>query len=96
MSNLLSHAKRELNLIGMTEGDTDEMNSAMRKHILHIIQEFADERHSGFSASFAISILSKLMAVVMILMVKYFGNGIKMMLVVGQNHIIPAKIPERR
>ena len=59
--SLLDFSMKELNLIGMTEGDTDEMNSAMRKHILHIIQEFADGGHSGFSASYAISILSKLM-----------------------------------
>ena len=59
MSNLLKHAERELNLIGMTE--EDEYNGAMRKHILHMIKEFADEGHSGFSAPYAISILYKLM-----------------------------------
>ena len=59
MSNLLSHAERELDLIGLTE--EDEYNGMMRKHILHMISEFADEGHSGFSASYAISILSKLL-----------------------------------
>ena len=59
MSNLLSHAERELDLIGLTE--EDEYNGMMRKHILHMIKEFAGEGHSGFSASYAISILSKLM-----------------------------------
>ena len=59
MSNLLSHAKRELDLIGLTE--EDEYNGMMRKHILHMISEFADEGHSGFSASYAISLLSKLL-----------------------------------
>ena len=61
MSNLLSHAEDELNRIGMTEDSPDEMNVAMRKHILHMMQEFANEGHSGFSASYAISILTKLM-----------------------------------
>ena len=61
MSNLLSHAKDELNRIGMTEDSPDEMNVMMRKHILHMMQEFANEGHSGFSASYAISILTKLM-----------------------------------
>jgi hypothetical protein len=51
----------ELNLIGMTEDSDDEMNVAMRKHILHMMQEFAEEGHSGFSASYAISILTKLL-----------------------------------
>ena len=45
----------------MTEDSPDEMNRMMRKHILHMMQEFANEGHSGFSASYAISILTKLM-----------------------------------
>lgn len=61
MSNILSHAMVELDRIGMTEDSEDEMNRAMRKHILHMMKEFAEEGHSGFSASYAISILTKLM-----------------------------------
>ena len=61
MSNILSHAMDELDRIGMTEDSDDEMNVAMRKHVLHMMQEFANEGHSGFSASYAISILTKLM-----------------------------------
>ena len=61
MSNLLSHAMNELDRIGMTEDSSDEMNVMMRKHILHMMNEFAEEGHSGFSASYAISILTKLM-----------------------------------
>jgi len=60
--SFLNYAKSELDLIGMTETSNDEMNLAMRKHILHMIEEFADEGHSGFSASYAINILSKLLA----------------------------------
>ena len=60
MSNLLSHAKRELDLIGMTEDSPDEMNRMMRKHILHMMDEFAKEGHSGFSAGYAINILTRL------------------------------------
>lgn len=58
--SLLSHAEKELDLIGLT--DKDEYNGMMRKHILHMIKEFSDEGHSGFSANYAISILSKLLA----------------------------------
>lgn len=61
MSNLLTHAKHELDLIGMTADSTDEMNVMMRKHILHMMNEFANEGHSGFSASYAINILTKLL-----------------------------------
>jgi hypothetical protein len=61
MSNILSHAMVELDRIGMTEDSEDEMNVHMRKHILHMMNEFAREGHSGFSASYAISILTRLL-----------------------------------
>ena len=57
--SLKSHAINELDVIGLTEDD--EMNGEMRKHILHMIEEFSKEGHSGFSASYAVSILSKLL-----------------------------------
>ena len=58
--SLLSYAESELDLIGLTE--QDEYNGMIRKHILHMIKEFSDEGHSGFSASYAIQILTKLMS----------------------------------
>jgi len=61
LSNLLSHAMDELDRIGMTEDSTDEMNQLMRKHILHMMQEFANEGHYGFSAQYAIGILTRLL-----------------------------------
>jgi len=61
LSNILDHAKDELDRIGMTEDSSDEMNVMMRKHILHMMNEFANEGHSGFSASYAIRILTKLL-----------------------------------
>ena len=60
--SILSHTEEELKRIGMgPECDSDDMNGMMRKHILHMMQEFANEGHSGFSASYAISILTRLM-----------------------------------
>ncbi len=59
MSNITQHAERELDIIGMT--DDGEMNGMMRKHILHMIEEFAAEGHGGFSASYAIQCLEKLL-----------------------------------
>ena len=58
--SLLSYAESELDRIGLTE--EDEYNRMMRKHILHMIKEFSDEGHSGFSAPYAIQILTKLMS----------------------------------
>ena len=56
---LLDYAESELNLIGMT--DDDDMNGMMRKHLLHMVKEFADEGHSGFSASYALQCMEKLL-----------------------------------
>lgn len=58
-SNYFKHAERELALIGMGE-DADGMNLAMRTHLLHMLGEFSDEGHSGFSASYASKMLEKL------------------------------------
>ena len=59
--SFIKHAERELDLIGLTEDSSDEMNVDMRKHILHMINEFAEEGHSGMSASYALSILKNLL-----------------------------------
>lgn len=59
--SITRYAESELDRIGMTVDSSDEMNVAMRKHILHMVNEFAEEGHSGFSAGYAISILSKLL-----------------------------------
>lgn len=61
MSNLINHAKTELDCIGMKENNEDEMNLDMRKCILDVIQVFANQGHSGFSANYAANIISKLM-----------------------------------
>jgi hypothetical protein len=57
--SLVSYAESELDRIGMT--DDGDMNGAMRKHLLHMVKEFAEEGHSGFSASYALQCLEKLM-----------------------------------
>jgi len=60
MSNMMKFAESELDIIGLVD-DGDEMNGAMRKHILHMIHEFSKEGHSGFSANYAVNLLSKLL-----------------------------------
>lgn len=57
--SMIDWAKKELDLIGLT--DKDEMNAAMRKHILHMVDEFSKEGHSGFSAAYAAQILEKIL-----------------------------------
>ena len=56
-SNLVSHAKKELAFLKTG----DEMNEAMYDHLIHMVTEFANAGHSGFSASYAISHLEKLL-----------------------------------
>jgi hypothetical protein len=55
----MSQAEHELKLL--SDGDPDETQQAMNKHILEMVKLFAEEGHSGFSASYAIRILEKLL-----------------------------------
>lgn len=57
----LDFTKRELDLLGMTEDSTDEMNKMMRDNILQMVELFADQGHSGSSAPYAIGILEKVL-----------------------------------
>lgn len=58
MSNLLEYAKRELDRIPK---DSDGMQEMMNKDILDIIEKFSEQGHSGFSASYAINKLNRLL-----------------------------------
>ena len=59
MRNLLEHAKYELSLL---RGDgPDDTQDEMDSHILRMVEEFAKEGHSGFSASYANGLLSRLL-----------------------------------
>jgi len=57
--SLVQYAESELDRIGMT--DDGDMNGMMRKHLLHMVKEFADEGHSGFSGNYALQCLQKLL-----------------------------------
>lgn len=59
--SLVEYAKKELDLIDMRDDSPDEMNREMRKCILDIIELFASQGHSGFSASYLTDTVSKLM-----------------------------------
>ena len=57
--SLISYAESELDRIGMTEDG--DVNGMMRTHLLHMVKEFSDEGHSGYSASYALQCLKKLL-----------------------------------
>jgi len=58
MSNLLKHAERELSLIGYD--GKDEYNNMAKAAIMELLATFANQRHSGFSASYVTDIFNKL------------------------------------
>lgn len=61
-SNFVLHAKRELALMGMpVDGPADDMNTRMAQHIITMVRAFGEEGHSGFSASYAIGLLEKVL-----------------------------------
>ena len=60
MSELVKHAKRELELAGLFDKDSD-YNGMLGNAALEIIEVFARQGHSGYSASVTTSIVEKLM-----------------------------------
>lgn len=61
--NLIEHAEKELELI-LEQCKDDEaigMQAAINRNIMEIIELFAKQGHSGFSASYAINMITKLL-----------------------------------
>ena len=58
MSNLLKHAERELKFIGYD--GKDEYNNMAKDAILELIETFAKQGHSGFSAPYVANMFHKL------------------------------------
>ncbi len=56
--NLVSHAERELRLAGLFDDDSD-YGGMLGNAVLDMVKLFAKEGHSGFSASMAVSLFSK-------------------------------------
>lgn len=59
--SLLKFVQKELDIIGMTEDDSDEKNVWMRRNILEIVDVFSKQGHDGFSADYAVSILQRVL-----------------------------------
>lgn len=61
MSNLVDHARRELKIAGLFDKDSD-YGGMLGDAIMKMVEQFADEGHSGFSAMMAISAFQKVAA----------------------------------
>jgi hypothetical protein len=62
--SLIEAAKKELDLIGMTDDDLlgEGIDFEMRNHILRMVEEFGRAEHSGASASYSLGILKDILA----------------------------------
>lgn len=59
MSNLVNYAKSEMDRIGLNDGD--EYNKMMYDGVVEIVETFSEQGHSGFSASYALRLLRRLL-----------------------------------
>lgn len=62
MSNMIAFAKEELRRLRGPDNEPDEMQDAIEAHVLKMVEAFAEEGHSGFSASYTLGILKKVLA----------------------------------
>ena len=60
MSNLVKHAKKELELAGLFDKDSD-YDGMLGESALEIVKVFAKQGHSGFSAEVTTQLVEKLM-----------------------------------
>jgi len=58
---MIDYAKEELRRLRSDDGEADEMQDMLEKHVLEIVQLFSNAGHSGFSASYTVNILEKLL-----------------------------------
>lgn len=60
MSNLVKHAERELDLVGMGDPDAD-YDGMLKDAVLEIVRVFSRQGHSGMSASMVTAMAEKLL-----------------------------------
>ena len=58
MSNLTDHAKKELELAGLFNQDSD-YEGMLGNAVMELIEEFAGQGHSGFSANMTVTLFEK-------------------------------------
>lgn len=74
MSNLIDHANRELDILGYPNLEMEALkdklsseerefdpNRELRKDLIQLVQIFAEQGHSGFSASYLVAMLTKIL-----------------------------------
>lgn len=61
--SLVQHAENELNrlLVGCEDPESKEMQEMINGNILEVVKVFSEQGHSGFSAGYAIRMISKLL-----------------------------------
>lgn len=59
-SNLVQHAIRELDLIG--EDENADYDGMIRDAVLGLVRTFSRQGHSGFSAGYTLSLVTRLLA----------------------------------
>ncbi|MEB8651874.1 hypothetical protein P4G96_24170 [Bacillus cereus] len=60
MSNLVKWAEEELNRL-VPEGDGKEIQEMVNKDVLEVVKVFSEQGHSGFSASYALGLIKRLL-----------------------------------
>lgn len=60
MSNLINHAKTELEMAGLFDSEKDFYGGHTGKAVLELIECFSNQGHSGMSASIVIDLFSRL------------------------------------
>lgn len=63
MSNLVEFAQNELNILlkSCTDSESLKMQKVMNDDIMEIVKKFASQGHSGFSAQYALSLVTRLL-----------------------------------
>ena len=63
MSNLVEFAQNELNILlkSCTDSESLKMQKVMNDDIMEIVKKFASQGHSGFSAQYALNLVTRLL-----------------------------------
>lgn len=61
-SPLVDYAEKEFARIPLQNHEDDEMEIAIRKHVIDMVEIFSNENHSGFSANYTIRLLTRLLS----------------------------------
>lgn len=59
MSNLLEHAEREFKIAGWLD-ENELLQNTMMENIRELLRVFSNQRHSGFSANYALNLFNQL------------------------------------